>query len=92
MNITISGQQLEFNFRFSEVAKLEEHCPLGEMEAFVQKVKNAPLILSIGTGKSLEECVAILDAGTFEDVQTVIKAFSEVIVKWLVPNSPTPTN
>lgn len=92
MKLTISNQELDFNFRFKEVAELEKHVQLKDLQEFVSKVGNAALILSIGTGKSLDECVEILNEGTLKDAQKVGDAFAELVVKYIDPNSLTPTN
>ena len=89
MKITINNQELEFNFKYSQLKKLCEKLNknLGDLKEIAADFNNASLLAAIGTGKDIETIEQLLDAdGSFEAIQNIIKAFSDEVIQYIGPN------
>lgn len=91
MKITIANKEIDFNFKYSQISKLEQYTALDELEKFVTKLSNAKIILSLGAKLSIEEAEELLDQGNMDDVNNVVSAFNHEVTQYL-PNLQSQAN
>jgi hypothetical protein len=94
MKITINKQELEFNYNYSQIKQLcnAKGKRLDELKDIAEDFGNADLILSIGSNLPLEDATKLLDEdGSFEAVRLIIESFSNEVVRYMNPNSPSQT-
>lgn len=86
----INNQEIKFEFRFKQVAELckVKGIDLDQLEAVAKDFTNAPLILSIGAGISLDEATDLIqnDERGFKAITEVLQEFSNQVVSWINPN------
>ena len=93
MKITINNKKLEFKFKYSQLAKLlkETGKEISQLQEIASDLQSSALVLSIGANISIKEATDLLDAGSFEDITAIGKAFSEEVVQYVSPNSQSQT-